>query len=341
MRDSTTWVIGSVKTFRLGSRKIMGKWGGNLQNIPANMRRIYIPDDGKVLIQTDQAGAEALHVAYWCRPGNYRLLFVHKVKVHSYVAGHLFEHIWPSKMREYIVDGTPLDFKGMINAPIQSLKSYPYWKTFAKVAKDSDDWPANERYYYMGKQTAHSSNYGIEKNTFRMNLLDKSEGKVVVSPAEAERFLLVYHGLFPEIRDFHMRLKRQVLDTGMMYNLFGHPYKLSNMHFEESKWKELYAWIFQSTVGMTTNIAFTRMQNFIEKEKLNWDVLVNGHDSLVSQAPPTEALDCARKQKEFLEMDFESPFDRVAYKMGSESMIGLNWGHKDETNPEGLVEVEL
>ena len=44
-RNSCTYVVAGTDTFRLGSRKILGKWGNNMQNIEKSLRKIYIPDD--------------------------------------------------------------------------------------------------------------------------------------------------------------------------------------------------------------------------------------------------------------------------------------------------------
>ena len=44
IRDATQWYIAGTRTFRLGSRKVLGTWGGNLQNIEKSMREIYIAD---------------------------------------------------------------------------------------------------------------------------------------------------------------------------------------------------------------------------------------------------------------------------------------------------------
>jgi DNA polymerase I-like protein with 3'-5' exonuclease and polymerase domains len=341
IRDSTTWVIGGPKTFRLASRKILRRWGGNLQNIEGSMREIYIPDDGYMFSQTDQSGAEALIVAYLCEAGAFRQLFIHGVKPHTYVAMHLFKDVWRQRMKDKI-GPIPFDIDAMCSAPIASLKSFPYWKDLSNLIKSSDDWPANERYYYLAKQTCHSSNYGIESNTFRMNILEKSEGKIVLPKEEATRFLLIYHSLFPEIQDWHRRLKRQVEQTNILYNLFGHPYQLTGYQVLESQWKEIYAWIAQSTVGMITNIAFCSLQEFVEKEKLNWDNLINGHDSILSQAPINEIIDLGKKQKEFIEQEFISPVDNISFRMRSETKIGLNWSnYREGINEQGLKEIQI
>lgn len=349
MRDSTTWKIGGTKPFRLGSSKILGRTGGNLQNIEGTMRRVYTADPGKLLIQTDQSGADAAIVAYLARAGRYRQLFQNGIKVHTYIATHLFPEVWRMKSREFVMEGQPFNMEEILASPVPSLSSLAYWKPLSKLIKSSDDWPntkhpKDRRYYYLGKQTGHSYNYGAQANTVRMNILEKSEGTVAVSAEEAGRFLGVVDQLFPEIKEWHEIVKWQVRQTGMLYNLHGHPYKIAcpeHLESEPAKWKEVYSWIPASTVAMITNIAFYLLQEFIEDKSLPWDALINCHDSILSQAPAEQAMDVARKQKEFIEQSFTAP-DGTRFKMGSETKVGFNWGSYDEeSNPDGLKEVTL
>jgi DNA polymerase I-like protein with 3'-5' exonuclease and polymerase domains len=345
MRDSTSWVISGTKTFRLGSRKILHKFGGNLQNIEKSMREIYIPDDGKIFVQTDQSGAEALIVAYLCEAGSFRQLFLHGVKPHVYVALHVFKDVWKKKMKEKGITGdVPLDIDAICKTPIQALKSNPYWRDLDLLIKDSDNWSLAERYYYLAKQTCHSSNYGIEPPTFRMNILEKSGGKIVISKEDSEHFLRTYHGLFPEIQDWHRRMRSQVEKTRMLYNLHGHPYTITSHVILETGWKELFAWVPQSTVGMITNIAYAKMQSFIERNKLSWDLLTNCNDSYLLQCPMAEVQECALKAKEFMEQEFESPVDSVKFRMRSETQAGMNWAPakiEQKKNLMGLKEIKV
>jgi hypothetical protein len=313
-----------------------------MQNIEKSMRQIYIPDEGKIFIQTDQYGAEALIMAYDCEPASYRQLFIHNVKPHVYVALHLFKDIWKKKMREHNLSGDiPIDIDEIIRTPVTDLKNNPYWKSLDLLIKDSDNWSLSERYYYLAKQTVHSSNYDIQAPTFRMNVLEKSGGKIVIPKEESERFLLVYRSLFPEIPARNQRVKRQADMTRMLYNFHGHPYNITLYNPTESNYKEWYSWCPQSTVGEITNIAFYKMQEFIESNRLDWDVLINGHDSILTQSPISEELDCARKQKEFIEQEFTSPVDGVVFKMRSETQSGYNWSPAKESNPEGLKEIKV
>lgn len=341
MRNTTLYKQ-TAKSFRLKSSKLFGQ-GGNLQNVEKSLRIIYIPDEGYVLVQVDQSGAEALIVAYCCRDANYRSLFKNGIKPHSYIAMHLFKDIWPKKMLEHgcITSLDTFDINELCAAPIPSLKTNPLWTQLGKLIKSSDDWALTERYYYLAKQTEHSSNYDIQAPTFQLNILEKSGGKIVISKDQAEFFLLTKHALYPEIKeDYHANVRMQVEKTKMLYNLHGHPHIVTAESLSEKDWKELYSIIPQSTVGEITNIAVTNMQNFIEQEGKRWDVLANTHDSYLIQCPEDEVTDCVIQAKLFMEQKLVSPFDGEQFQMKSEAAVGYNWApyHKDK-NPNGLREV--
>lgn len=378
MRNSTLYK-NTPRTFRRSSSKIMPEknkanigWGSNLQNIEKSMRAIYHPDgfnpkDSKltekckyflqtgdssifteeelfklrIMVNSDQAGAEALIVAYDSERGKYRQLFENNIKVHVYVAMILFKEIWPLKMKER--GGIELDIETLCDTPIPSLRQNPQFKELDTLIKDSDNWPLTERYYYFAKQTCHSANYGIEWNTFMLNVLEKSGGKVVLIRDQAEYFLKMYRGEFPEIVERCRRVRKQAEDYGIIYNMHGHPYIITNYELDESMYKELYAWGPQSTVGEITRIAFTNLHEHIWNNNLKWDVLQDNHDSYLSQCPLTEVKDLARKKQEFIEQKLVSPVDGTCFRMKSEVQIGFNWGpfdkHNPDKNPLGLREV--
>lgn len=343
MRNSTIYKLSGTKTFRLSSSKILGKWGGNLQNIEKGMREIYIPDDGKIFVQVDQSGAEALIVAYLAERGPFRELFENNIKPHVYVALRLFKDVWPRKMREQriLTADTPFDIDEVINTPIPQLTKHPFWKALDKTIKDSDNWSLQERYYYLAKQTCHSGNYGITPPTFRMNVLEKSGGKIVISKDDAEYFILTYQSLFPQIFMWHDKVKRQIEQTGMLYNLHGHPFTFTEPSVLDSKWKELYAWVPQSTVGEITNIAYVKLQAYIEWNKRDWDLLANTHDSYLLQCPIGEEQEAAKVMQGFMGQTFKAPSDGTEFTMRSEAQCGFNWSPaKKDKNLQGLKEIK-
>lgn len=338
--------IGGTDTTRLSSKAVLKSpwfhgWGTNLQNIEKSMRKIYKPDEGKGFCQEDQAGAEAKIVAYLCRAGRFRQLFEHGIKPHVFVALHLFPDVWEKEINKGALD-IRLNIKELIECPISELKNHPYWKDVDKLIRSSDNWPAERRYYYISKQVCHSSNYGIKAGMFSLNTLEKSRGKVVISKQKAEEFLSIYHGLFPEIREWHREVIKQVEATGYLYTLQGYPLHIQVADKpQETDFKKWFALVPQATVAQITRIAYVRMFEFIVEHKLDWDLLADTHDSYLQQCPVLEMRDCAIKGKEFLEQELTAPRGEK-FRMGAEASIGFNWGPWDEVkNPEGLKEIKL
>lgn len=339
-RNTTLYKIAGTITFRLASAKLLSnsplECGTNLQNIEKSMRRIYIPDEGKIFCQVDQSGAEALIVAYLCKDGQFRSLFLNGVKPHVFVALHLFAEEWQKRMSDGL--DTKFDVQELCKAAIPNLKIHPFWKQIDSLIKSSDNWPASQRYYYIAKQVCHSSNYGIKASAFQLNTLEKSKGKICLTKKQAEQYLEFYHGLFPEIRQWHREVENQLLQCRTLYNLFGFP-RYFTATIDENMLKEAYAFIPQSTVGCITNIAYTKLQNFIEDSQLKWDLLANTHDSYLVQCPIGEEQQCVSTMKDFMNQLLTSPRGEK-FNMKSEGQCGFNWSphHKDK-NPEGLKEL--
>ena len=377
MRNSTDYKLAGPKTFRRASKQIlpkkvmfMGKmkvkgWGSNLQNIEKSAREMYYPDGFtssltekclywlktgdtdvfteeellklRVMLQCDQSGAEALGVAYLCEARDYRKLFECGVKVHVYVAMKLFKDVWTKKMKEH--GGLIEDFniESISTTPIEKLKQNPFWKDLDLLIKSSDNWSLQERYYYLAKQTVHSANYAITAQTFRMNILQKSGGKIIISLKDAEFFLDTYRSLFPEIVEWNKRVAQQVEQTRILYNLHGHPYTITDWHLDESSMKEYIAWSPQSTIGEITRIAFTNLQHYIEDTKQPWDLLQDNHDSYMAQCPLIYALDCQGKMQGFMQQEMTSPVDGVKFRMKSDVNIGFNWAPAKPEKNENLL----
>ena len=320
-RITTGYNLAGTTTFRLASKRLLGRWGTNVQNFPKDLRKIFLPDENKIFVQVDQSGAEALVVSYLCTKGNFRSLFLHGIKSHVYVALRLFAEVWAAEL------GRSVD--NYCTAPIAEVATLRGWGELDKLIKSSDNWSAEKRYYFIAKMVCHASNYGMKPPTFRLNLLQKSEGKVSISQAEAKVFLNTYHDLFPEIRGWH----RETVDTlrrdGVLRNLFGYPRVFTSI-IDESMHKEAYAFVPQSTVGTITNITFTKMQQKIENPKdplssMEVDIVQNNHDSVLLQCPPEHVDYVAKETMAVMNCDLVSPRGE-RFAMKSEACIGDTWG---------------
>jgi hypothetical protein len=339
-RFTTCFRLARTNTLRLGSGKLFPKgktqqslygpeYGGNMQNWEKSLRTLAITDEGYSFCQVDQAGAEALIVAYLCPPGRYRDLFLNGIKPHVYIGVFFPEH-WEAQFPAV---------RDFARIPIAELKAHSQWPAFAKAVAASDNNPSATRYYYFYKQTCHSGNYGIMEGTFIENLLAKSGGKVSLTPQQGAKFLSTYRDVaFPELHTFHRYVQTQLESKGELRNLFGYPRRFRSL---KADIKEAYAFIPQSTVGCITNLAVIRMQDHIWEHKLDWTILNNCHDSYLVQAPDAEIMECAKRMKEFIEIEMTAPRGEK-FRMRSEASVGKNWGSwHEKKNPAGLKEVKI
>jgi hypothetical protein len=192
--------------------------------------------------------------------------------------------------------------------------------------------------------THNSANYDIKAPTFRMNILEKSGGKIFISKADAERFLLTYRGLFPEIPERNRHIRNIVAgdrgDFKYLYNIFGFPFCITEYEPGESTIKEYYAWSAQSSVGEITRIAFTDLYYFIQANKEKWDILADTHDSYMVQHPLRDTVGVHSAMSKFLNQKLLSPFDGTVFNMRSEVKTGFNWSPSSKENPDGLQSLE-
>lgn len=333
-RTTCGWGTGTAKTFRNQSYILMDKWGTNLQNPTNNICKIHVPDTGYSMIQADQSGAEALIVAYLCRAGNFRNLFLCNIKPHVYVALHVFQSQLEKRLGHSLSDYT--------TATISGLKSISGWKDVSDIIKSSDGWDAYERYYFIAKMICHASNYAATAGALQKHILVKSDGVLALPKRDCERFLSVYHSLFPEIREWHALVEDELKSTGELVNLFGFPRKFFGPLSNYKTIKEALAFVPQSTVGCITNMAFVEVQDWLEHNpEVEWDLLNNKHDSVMMQAPHEEALVCAALLQSCMQRPLISPRGEK-FQMKSEVSLGRNWAKYDEkTNPLGLKETKI
>ncbi len=325
-RITTSWRLGKTITMRLGSSKLLRRWGDNLQNWEKELRKEIVPDPGKCFVQLDQSGAEALIVAYLCRPGQFRDIFLYGINPHCYLALHIFTEQFAAEL------GYPLHhYKSL---PVRELTKESKWGEIAKCIKASDDWPAERRYYFMAKQGNHSLNYDAKARAFRLNTLLKSGGAVALSLVEAQKIIDVRSGLFPEIAEWQRELAMQVRQTSMMRNLFGHPRVVTTL-IEESAFKEYYAFPAQSTVGQITNMAITELQERLMDsdpvlESIGMDVMQNNHDSILTQCYIGQQQLCGREMARHMNRELVSPRGE-RFSMKTDAQWSLeSWGNMDK-----------
>lgn len=341
-RFTTTYRLAGTDTLRLASgalwkfKKDKG-FGSNFQNWDKKQRDLIIADEGKILGQNDQAGAEALIVAYLCRNARFRSLFLNGIKPHSFVALHLFADGWIEKGYDAGV------IKHLCTLEPSDLAKHPEWDKLKKLIASSDNWEPRERYYFIAKMVCHASNYGMKWPTFQMHLLTKSEGAIAMDARSCKEFLGMYHNLFPEIVEWHSEIQRVLREGRILYNLFNEPRRFIEL-FGDDLWKQGYAFRPQSTVGEITNRAIVGLNKEVRSGAIprewGFDAMQNGHDSILWQSYESFKMDASRRVKFHLEPWLIND-NGEKFQMKSEASLGYNWAPKSSKNPNGLEEVKL
>ena len=311
LRIITQYKPAGTRSFRLSATKVFSRYGMNLQNPDKDTMDIACAPPGHVIIQPDQAGAEAFVVAYLTRPGEYRALFENGVKPHTYLAMRLF----PSKFN--LTPQSPF-----LRERVASFVHHPDWPALHKKIKKSGV-P-----YDIGKRTAHGSSYRMGPYTFRNANLKQSEGTLRLSIKECREFLEMFRTLFPEVVDWQDEIEMTIRGTRKLTNLFGFV-RMFMRNMTDSYIREGISWIPQSTVGCITH----RCIRACRREKLS--VCSNKHDSAAAIVPLDEARQVARFMTEAMRCTLQGR-DKE-FTMASEVKIGYNWRDFDaEDNPRGM-----
>ncbi len=326
-RLTTNWKLGHTVTFRRASSKLLRFTGQNLQNAAKDLRKIVIPDDGKALGQVDESGADAMIVAYLCEHGNYRDLFLNKIKPHTFLALHLFKDKWQSRIERK----RPGLIGQLCLLRIQDLAKHPKWKAVARWIASSDLWESAKRYYFIAKMVIHASSYGMGPRTFRLNVLQKSEGAINLTHEQANFFLAFFHQLFPEVRAWHERVKREINRTHMLRNRFGHP-RVFTSWIDDTLYREAFAYDPQSTVGQIIAYAVVELhERLIAGDELlndaHFDFWQDGHDALLYQCDKSLVAEVGKSVQTHVNRLLVSPRGEQ-FNMRSSLQTGDNWGFK-------------
>lgn len=310
-----------TRSYRLASSQLFDL-GINSQNYDKESADIYEAPPGWSFFQRDQAGAEALVVAYEAKAGRYRALFENKLKPHTYVALHLFL----DKFRK----AHPRDRYWLRTAP--ELQALPEWAELSNYIQKKSKFE-----YDIGKRTGHASNYKMGPNTFREQALKESEGSLIMTFDEAKYYLDIYKQLFPEIVEWQIEIEHEIRTKRLLRNLFGFPRSFERL-ITDSYIREAISWIPQSTVGCITHRAYRATFDYVQAHKLPWRLVSNKHDSYAVLAPDSEQEHVRAIMAKHIGLHLVGK--RGEFTMVSDFQVGKNLKKYHETeNPLGMREL--
>jgi DNA polymerase I-like protein with 3'-5' exonuclease and polymerase domains len=129
--------------------------------------------------------------------------------------------------------------------------------------------------YYYAKQGVHLTNYGGTPHVLAKTLN--------ITVKEAEQFQARYFEAHKPIKQWHTRTVMELATRRYVENIFG----FRRFYFDrvEGLLKEALAWIPQSTVGISTDLAMLAIVEHPESIRLGIEFLQQGHDSALFQWP--------------------------------------------------------
>ena len=318
--------VAGTRSFRLSSTKLLD-WGSNGQNVNDCVLQILTSRKGHKFVQADQSGAEALVVANLAPRGRYIELFRNGIKPHTYLALHLFADSRP----EWFTDISPKEMFLAAKEPA-ALRATAGWPVLKHRVETSGE-P-----YDLGKRTIHAKSYKMGWHTFQENVLKMSGGKLVLSVAQAKKFLAMVDELFPELAAWQDEVIFIARRDRELRNLFGYPRRFERI-FTQSYEREIISWIPQSTVGCLSTEAMLALEPHAESR--GWTLLNQKHDSLLYEVPDADVAEAAILLPKTIASFELTGRGGEKFRMKSSVAVGENWGKWDANeNPTGMKELK-
>ena len=289
---------GFVSTFRLNSSESHFGGGGNLQNIPTRteegrlIRRLFVPDSGKVFLAADLEQAEAREVAW--DAGDLELIEAfesREVDVHWEVTKKIFK--LPKSM-VYEADSA-------LNSPLIGERKMKFFRDIGKTGK-------------------HAFNYGMGPRMLQTIL---SRQEVNLEYKICRQILEDIKKTSPFVETWHRKVRAQIETNRTLFNVFGDKREFRG-RLGDDVWRAAYAWTPQSTVGRILEFAIQQ----IHEELDYFEPLLNVHDEVVGQL---EEKDIPRAKRDLTRiMEIPHEVNGRTLKIPVAFKWGMNWGEMEE-----------
>jgi len=297
-RMRTAYNIAGTETGRWSSSASSTGTGGNLQNITADLRHIFIADPGWRLVGIDLEQAESREVGWQC--------------------GTLFG------------DWGYLDAceRGDLHTAVCQLT----WPELPWRMEASHDRELAERKFYRGlsrrdmaKKLGHGSNYGGAPFTLARH--------AKIPKGVAEEFQKRYFKAFPAIPRWHRWVAQQLQTEGELTTPFGRTRRFFGRPTDDSTLREAIAFVPQSSTGDRMNLGLWRLWKYMGKEIR---LLAQVHDAVYALIP--EDCDHGKVIAQMLQhIDVTLSHGGRNFSVPGEAKMGWNGGNVSVTNPNGLA----
>lgn len=297
-RMRTSYNIAGTETGRWSSSSNAFGTGTNLQNITAELRRIFVADPGYKLVGIDLEQAESREVGWQCG-----ILFNDWSYLDAAYSGDLHTTVTRFNWRDLPWTDDPKANK--------ALAERPYYRHYS--------------YRDMSKKLGHGSNYFGQPFTMARH--------AKIPTKMAEDFQIRYFEAFPGIPRWHRHVAQQLQQNQLLVTPFGRRRHFFGRPNDDSTLREAIAFVPQSSTGDRMNLGLFRIWKHMRDRV---QLIAQVHDAVYFQMP--EHLDEQEIVAEALErINIELTHGGRKLVVPGEAKSGWNWGNWDEkTNPNGL-----
>lgn len=303
----STWRMNSSSSPYGGFTK-EDREGGNLQNIPKRteegkmVRRLFIPDPGKVLLCFDRRQAEAMFVAWDSRDQTRIRMFLEGWDVHWYNAKLIF--------------GIPED-----------IKYNPKFKWKDPITKE---YHTLAEYRDIGKTIVHAGNYGM--GPYKLQEILALQG-FIFEFRECKNFLQFHKARNPLLLEWQRQIREQVRLTRTLVNHNGRKREFMG-RMNVNLYNAAYAFKPQNYVGELTEVTLqTVHENLME----TYQLLINVHDEGVGQCYPKDIKSNIKRITELSR--FPIDIHGKTLDIPVDFKIGLNWADGKEVTYDNCEQV--
>lgn len=308
-RHRTSLNIAGTNTGRLASSLSDFGTGGNLQNIDRLLREVFIADPGYKLGNVDLEQADSRNLAALC--------------------WNLF---YSSHGEEFAGSYMRACESGDLHTTVSRMArpSLP-WTDDPKLNRELADtkFYRNDSYRDLDKKLGHGTNFVGSAPTMAKH--------AKVPRYEVEEFQRNYFRAFPCIPAYHEYVKQQLIEYGMLYNLFNRRRFFFGRDKDPATIREAVAFAPQSSTAEEINIGMLRVWRGRKVQ-----LLIQVHDSILFQFPEELEDEIMPWVIQQCRVEVELAGGRK-FVVPAEGKTGWNWGDmitkKDGTviNPSGLT----
>jgi uracil-DNA glycosylase family 4 len=243
---------------RFSSSKNPMGGGGNAQNIDREVRDMFVPIRGHVLIELDAAQGES----------RIRDAMAYSVSNDEYM------------LRLATASPLDLDQHREHAASILSI--------LRGTEVDPQDVTGTER--QIGKRTNHAIGYGMGGVMMADQVLTDSKGQLVLTPEECQEFIDALLQRLPAIVRWQEEIRYLVQHDRKLETSWGRIFRFTHDRLEDKTYKDAYSAIPQcDLVELLNQEGFLPLAERIEDEEMGSRILAQEHDSLVISTPLEEA----------------------------------------------------